>query len=121
MAATANIVIANNAAANKTFIPSVQIPMGFQYRDNGSTADAPRTIDITHTAVSGASSSNAKHTFKVTQLRPNAAAQIRTGYFKCDISVPKDGLTATDVSDLAVFVRNFFTDANLQTLLLGGF
>lgn len=121
MAATANIVVKNNAAADKTFIPSVQIPSGFQYRDNSSTAEAPRTIDITHTAVSGASSSNAKHSFKVTQLRPNVEGLVRTGYFKCDISVPKDGLTATDVSDLAAFVRNFFTDANLQTLLLGGF
>lgn len=121
MAATANIVIANNAAVSKTFIPSVQIPSGFQYRDNSSAADAPRTLDITHTAVNGSSASNAKHTFKVTQLRANAAAQIKTAYFECKLSVPKDGTTATDVSDLAAFVRNFFTDANLQTLLLGGF
>jgi len=121
MAATSNIVIANNAAVNKTFIPSVQIPSGFQYRDNASLADAPRTMDVTHNIASAASSSNSKHGVVFRQLRANGAAVMRTGYVKVDISVPKDGLTATDVSDMTAFMRNFFSDANLEVLLLGGY
>lgn len=121
MAATANIVINNNAAVAKTFIPSVQLPKGYQYRDNASLADAPRTLDVLHEVASAASTSNSKHTLKFQQLRANAAAAMRTGYIRVEVSVPKDGLTATDVSDLGSFVRNFLTDSNLSTLLLGGF
>lgn len=121
MAATADITINNNAAVAKTFSPSIQVPNGYQYRETGSPADAPRTLDVLHVIANAASSSNSKHTLLFKQLRANGASLMRTGYIKTEISVPKDGLTATDVSDLAAFIRNFLTDANLQKVLLGGF
>lgn len=121
MAAIANITINNEAAVAKTFAPSIAIPNGSQYRETTSTADSPLTLDVTHVLAAASSSSNSKHTTKFTRMRPNTAAVLRTGYARVELSVPKDGLTATDVDDLAAFMRNFWTATNLHTLLLGGF
>jgi len=121
MAATTDIVINNFAAAAKTFIPTVQLPKGYQYRDSGSTADAPRTIDVLHEMGPSGSASNSKHTVVFRQVRANSAGQLRTEYVKVEYSKPVDGTTPTDSSDLGAFVRNFLTDANLGKLMLGGF
>lgn len=121
MAATTDITINNNSASAKVFTPSVQLPKGYQYRETSSTADAPQTLDVLHELPTTGSSSNAKHTIAFRRVRANSASKLKTGYASLIISVPPDGLTAADVSDLVAFVRNFMTDANLQKLLLGGF
>lgn len=119
MAATSPITINNNAAVAQTFNPSVAISGGFEYRNGASTVAAPQTIEITHDMKVAASTSNDRHAVTFKQARANALASMRTGFVQVTLSVPKDGLTATDVSDLGAYVRNFLTDANISKILLG--
>ena len=121
MAATAAITIKNNAASDVTFTPSVQVKDGYEYRDisHNNTLAAPRTMLVTHRMVGPASASNDLHILRFTQVRLNETSQVRTAYIEVKISVPKDGPTATDVSDEGAFVRNFLTDANLTKILQG--
>jgi len=119
MAATTSISVNNLAAVSQTFNPSVQIDKGYEYRNGASTIAAPQTLEITHDMKAASSTSNDKHSVTFKQARANAVGSMRTGYLSLSISVPKDGLTTTDVSDLGAYIRNFVTDANLSKLLLG--
>lgn len=119
MAATTSLTINNNAAVAQTFNPSVAIDKGYEYRNGASTVSAPQTIEITHDMKAAASASNDRHTVVFKQARANASAHMRTGFVQVTLSVPKDGLTATDVSDLGAYTRNFLTDANISKILLG--
>ena len=121
MAATAAITIKNNAASDVIFTPSIQVKDGYEYRDtsHNNTLAAPRTMLVTHRMVGPASASNDLHILRFTQVRLNGTSQVRTAYIEVKISVPKDGPTATDVSDEGAFVRNFLTDANLTKILQG--
>lgn len=121
MAATAAITIKNNAASDVTFTPSIQVKDGYEYRDttHNMTLAAPRTMLVTHRMVGPASASNDLHILRFTQVRLNGTSQVRTAYIEVKISVPKDGPTATDVSDEGAFVRNFLTDVNLTKILQG--
>lgn len=121
MAATSAITIKNNAASDVTFTPSIQVKDGYEYRDTSHniTLAAPRTMLVTHRMVGPASASNDLHILRFTQVRLNETSQVRTAYIEVKISVPKDGPTATDVSDEGAFVRNFLTDANLTKILQG--
>lgn len=121
MAATAAITIKNNAASDVTFTPSIQVKDGYEYRDtsHNTTLAAPRTMLVTHRMVGPASASNDLHILRFTQVRLNETSQVRTAYIEVKISVPKDGPTATDISDEGAFVRNFLTDVNLTKVLQG--
>lgn len=119
MAATSSIVINNNAAVAQTFNPSVAISGGFEYRNGASTIQAPQTVEITHDMKAAASASNDRHTIIFKQARANGLAQMRTGFLSIALSIPKDGLTSVDVSDLGAYMRNFLTDANIAKILLG--
>lgn len=121
MAATLDISINNFAAAAKVFTPSVAVPNGYDYRETTSLAAAPMILRVTHVIPGAGSSSNTKAGIRFTQGRANGAAQMRTGYIDVQISVPKDGVTDTDISDMGAYVRNFLTDANLKKLILGGY
>jgi hypothetical protein len=119
MAATTDITVNNNAAVAVVFKPSVTIKNGSRYMDAASSLGAPRTLDVTHVMNGPSSTSNDVHVVRFQQSRANGVAQIRTGYGEVRVSVPKDGLTATDIQDLGAFIRNSFTDAFLQSILLG--
>jgi len=121
MAATANITIANYAAVSKVFTPSVAVPNGYMYRETSSPAGAPMTLRVTHVIPEVSSSSNTKAGVRFAIGRANSAAQMRTSYIDVSISSAKDGTTDADVSDLGAYIRNFLTDANIKTLLIGGF
>lgn len=121
MAATTDITINNFAAAAKIFTPSVAVQNGYDYREASSPAAAPLFLRVTHQIAAPSSISNTKAGVKFTKAAMNAASQMRTGYIDVSISIPKDGLTSTDVSDLGAFVRNFLTDANINKLVIGGF
>lgn len=121
MAATTDITINNFSAVAKVFTPSVAVQNGFEYRETSSPAAAPLVLRVTHNIAPASSISNSKQGVRFTKAAMNASAQIRTGYIDIVLSHPKDGLSATDLSDLGAFVRNFLTDANLTKLMLGGF
>lgn len=121
MAATADITINNFAAVAKVFTPSVAVQNGFDYRETSTPAAAPLVLRITHQIAAPSSQSNTKAGVRFTKAAMNSASAIRTGYIDLVVSVPKDGLTSTDISDLGAFVRNFLTDANLAKLIIGGY
>lgn len=119
MAATADISLNNNAAVAKTFTPTVQVKDGYEYRETSSLAASPTTLRVTHVIALPASNSNTKAGVRFQAVALNAAAQVRTAYIDVTVSVPKDGVTATQVSDLGAYVRNFLTDARISELILG--
>lgn len=121
MSATTDITINNFAAVAKVFTPSVAVPNGNDYRETSSPASAPLVLRVTHNIAAASSVSNSKAGVRFTKAAPNAASILRTGYIDVVLSYPKDGLSATDISDLGAFVRNFLTDANLTKLMLGGY
>lgn len=121
MAATTDISINNQSAVAKTFTPSIAVANGYDYRETSSPISAPSTLRVTHVLPAASSSANTKAGVRFTKVALNSASQIRTGYIDVTISVPKDGVTAADVSDMGAYVRNFLSDANITKLLLGGF
>ena len=119
MAATSNISINDNAAVAKTFIPTVQIKDGYEYRDSTSATAAPRTLRVTHVLSALSTNSNTKAGVRFTQVRLNSAGAVRTSYIDVTISAAKDGVTDADMLDLGAFVRNFLTNANLSDVIIG--
>lgn len=119
MASTGNIIIKNLAAVDKTFVPAVAVPNGTQYRETSSPVTGPLTLDVTHKFASASSTSNNAHSVRFQKIALNGSGQVRSAYINISISVPKDGVTPADVSDLGAFMRYFLSDAGLNDLLLG--
>lgn len=121
MAATTDITIPNFAAVSKTFSPSVAVPNGSDYREMSSPMAAPMTLRVVHTIPQANAAANTKAGVRFQKVALNTAAQVKTGYIDVVISVPKDGVTSADLSDLGAYVRNFLSDANITKLVAGGF
>lgn len=121
MSATSNVVLPDYAAVSRTFVPSVAISGGFQYVDNGSSLSALRTMDVKHT-MPDASKSGAVDTHLVGFRKNyvNAAGLTKTITANLTLRIPRDAAVA-DYKDLAWFIRNFVTDTNIGSLVLGGF
>lgn len=121
MAATQDITINNFAAVAKVFSPSIAVPNGFDYREMSSPMASPMTLRVTHTIPTASAAANTKAGVRFQKVGLNAAAVVKTGYIDVTISVPKDGVTTADLSDLGAYVRNFLSDANITKLVAGGF
>lgn len=123
MAASADIVLADYSAANKTFSPSIAVANGSQYVDVSSTVTSPRTLQIKHIMQPASGNTGADvHTVSFAHtVLDSVTSKPYTASIALTLRVPKVGPTIGNRRDLWTFVKNFLTDANVEKLLIGGF
>lgn len=122
MAATSDIVINDHSATARTFTPGVQVKDGYQYGDTSSSAASPRTLTVKHIMGNPASQGAVDvHSCSFAHTAVDDAGFPRTAVATLTLRVPHSGPTSANRLDLASFVKNLLTDANLAKLEIGGF
>lgn len=119
------VVLANAAAANKSFNRKTSGPNGSDGVEAASTASDRITMKILHSRVGKAAQPGAvveRHLLQFQRAKFNStlgADEIAT--INLTLTVPSSsGLTTTDSNDLCAFVKNFLgTQANIDRLIRG--
>lgn len=113
------ITINDSAAAAKSFV-QVNTQDGTRRLDNGTSLSAPRAMLIKHTSSGAGSKVVDRHLLSFTHTLVDSAGIPYTATANLTIAVPRNStVTATNVKDLWYFIKNFLTDANLTSVLLG--
>lgn len=123
MAATADIVLADYSAANKTFTPSVAVSNGNQYADVSSTVASPRSLTVKHVLLPASAQTGVEvHSLAFAHTAVDSVSgKMYTVSVTLTFRVPRTGPTLGNRRDLWTFVKNFLTDTNIEKLLIGGF
>jgi hypothetical protein len=119
-----NLTIADSAAANKSFVAIASTDGSSVRLDNSSTAQLPRKMRISHGVASykiGAERFTLdRRLVSFSVAKADTAGLVHTGSINVTIQVPRISQFAeSDLKHLWYFEKNFFTDANLTSILLG--
>jgi len=117
-----NIVIADNAAANKTFVKVSQNSQESVRLDNSTTLAAPRKMTIRHSAgVQGKARELVdRHNVVFSKDRLSSTGNPVTSTVSLAVGIPRDSAASGDVDDLVAFLKNWIgVGANVTSLKLG--
>jgi hypothetical protein len=119
-----NLTIADAAAANKTFV-SIATTDGSSVRiDNSSTSILPRKMRVSHNVSSysqgGERFSLDRRLVQFSVAKADADEMTHIGSVNLTIQVPRLAIFAeSDMKHLWYFTKNFLSDGNFTSILLG--
>lgn len=120
MSFSSSLSINDSAAAAKSFVLISQNGQDSERIDSASTATQPRKLAIRHTVQGKGVAAVDRHLVQFSDTKLDAAGNPVTAVVNLTIAVPRSStITATNIKDLWYFVKNFVTDANLDSLKLG--
>jgi len=117
---TANFVLADAAAANKTFNLVFQQGQESRRLDTASTDSSPRTMRVQHQEVGPVSARANRHNVSFAKSYIDANGVVQTATASLTLQVPKDATASAFTDDLVAFVKNFLaTGANIDAIRRG--
>jgi len=120
MSLSTTLSIADHSAATKTFVSVSPIVGGSNRLDSSSTLAAPRTMSIRHTSTGKGSSAVDRHLVQFQTTKVDASGNPYTATVNLTIAMARSGaVTSADVLDMISFIKNFLTDANVGSILIG--
>lgn len=115
------ISIDDHAAAAKSFVQIALDATGSTRIDSGTSLATPRLMLIKHTSVPAKGTTPAldRHLLSFSVKEADASNSTATATVNLTIAMPQSIIDTTDVQHLIAFVKNFLSDANLASLLIG--
>lgn len=118
MSFASTIVLKNAAAANENFLRLAADSGKVTYALSSATLNAPVTLTIGHQMTSAMDGSD-RHLIKIARTVLDTDSRPRTLVVNCTISVPRLGISRTDVDNALAELKEFFATANVDALLRG--
>ena len=118
MAYASTLVLKNAAAANVTFVRLSSDKDKVTYADQASALSTPSMITIGH-QMSTAPNGVDRHLVKISITKLDALSAQKTLTLNCSFSVPRTGITRTEVNDAIAELKEFLGTANVDALLRG--
>lgn len=119
MSLSSSIVIADSAAANKTFVQNKLDGSGSERMDITSNLTNPRILRISHTSTGKGVDAIDRHLLQFSTTETDVNGKQVTCVVNTTLSVPRNStISRTDIDDLLAFSKNFLgvTD-NVDALL----
>lgn len=119
-----NLVLADHAPTNRTFVAVSSVDGSTVRIDNSTSAITPRKMKISHGSASytnkGMKFGLDRRLVGFSLSKADTDGLIHTGSFNTVLQVPQLSLfTEGEIQHLVAFAKNFFSDANLTSILLG--
>lgn len=119
MSFASTLVLKNAAAANENFTRLSSDKSQVSYALATATLNAPVLLIIGHQMTNSAEGSD-RHLVKMSRTVIGADSKARTLVMNCTFSVPRNGISRTDINDSIAELREFLgTTANVDSLLRG--
>lgn len=118
MAYASTIVLKNAAAANVTYVRLTSDTSKVSYADQAGSLAQPALLVIGH-QMSSSPSGVDRHLVKLTKTMLDANNSPKTFVLNCSLSVPRTGVTRTEVNDAIAGLKEFLVTANVDALLRG--
>lgn len=118
MSFASTIVLKNAAAVAEDFLRLHSDSSKVTYALGGSTLNAPVTLIIGHQMTSALEGSD-RHMIKITRTVLDTSNRPFTLVLNTTISVPRAGVSRTDVNNAIAELKEFFSTANVDALLRG--
>lgn len=112
------IVLKDAAAANENFLRIASSSDKVNYALSTATLSAPVTLVIGHQMTSSQDGSD-RHMVKIARTVLDTSNVARTMVINCTISVPRLGVSRTDVNNSIAELKEFLGTANVDALLRG--
>lgn len=119
MAFASPIVLKNAADTNENFIRLNGDGQKVNYLYEGSTLSEPISLQIGHQMTTSPQGSD-RHLVKISRTVIDSDNSPRTLVLNCTLSVPRVGITASDVKDAVAELESFISvNSNVDALLRG--
>lgn len=112
------IVLKNAAAANVTFVRLNADNSKVDYADQAASLSLPNRLTIGHQMTTAQNGSD-RHMIKIAKTVLDSESRPCTVVLNCTISVPRLGITRTNVDDAIANLKEFLATANVDALLRG--
>jgi len=112
-----NLVIADAAAANKTFAKISQSGQESRRIDNSSTTQEPRLLTIRHQIIVVKGITYDRHNLVFNKIRVGSDGFLHTTSISTVMQESRDSAAASDILDLVAFSKNFLATSGVVTSL----
>lgn len=118
MSYASTLVLKDNAAATENFIRLSADTSKVTYALESATLSNPTTLIIGHQMTSSLEGSD-RHLVKITRTVTDSESRTRTAVLNCTLSVPRLGISRTDLNNAIAELKEFLSEANVDALLRG--
>jgi hypothetical protein len=118
MSFASTIVLKDAAAASENFLRLAADSQKVTYCLQTATLSEPVVLTVGHQMTSAQDGSD-RHLVKITRTVLDSDSRPRTLVLNCTISVPRLGISRTDIDDSVAELKEFFSTANVDALLRG--